>query len=208
MKKIKFCIIIINLFCISCTTVNFPNHPKWLCSKKYACLKHPRLETPQVENELNEFHDNSKNDKIYEDFPNEDIKYGSINYSNDIREGKILNGYKEGVWKSATYKYDTVNKTKSINILFTEEYFKHGLRDSIFRQFSNDSKLIYETTFKMGTGLLKEFHSNGKIYFEIQTKEGYFTDTLKLYNENGKLKEKLLYLKDSLIFKDILIYDN
>ncbi|MFB9110533.1 hypothetical protein [Flavobacterium gyeonganense] len=42
----------------------------------------------------------------------------------------------------------------------------------------------------MGTGLWKEVHSNGTIYFEIETKDGYFTDTLKLYNDKGRLIEK------------------
>jgi antitoxin component YwqK of YwqJK toxin-antitoxin module len=210
MKRIKYYILIclINIFYISCTSVNFPNHPKWLCSKKYACLKHPRLETPQIENELVESYDNSLNDKIYEDFPNEDIKHGNLKYSNNIRIGKILNGYKEGFWRSATYDYDTIKKTKQIKILITEEYFKRGLRDSVFRQFNNDSKIIYETTFKMGTGLWKEFHSNGKIYFEIQTKDGYFTDTLKLYDDKGVLMEKLLYKKDSLVYRENLIIDD
>ena len=88
-----------------------------------------------------------------------------------------------------------------------EEYFKKGLRDSIFRQFDG-RKIIYETTFKKGTGLWKEFHSNGKIYFEAYTKDGYFTDTLKLYNDKGILSEKLLYRKDSLIFRKNMIFDD
>ena len=92
--------------------------------------------------------------------------------------------------------------------MFTKEYFKHGLRDGIFRQFGNDGVIIYETTFKMGTGLWKEFHGNGKIYFEAYTKDGYFTDTLKLYNDKGILFEKLLYKKDSLIFRKNMIFDD
>jgi hypothetical protein len=52
MKKILMAFIVIFTICISCTTVNFPKHPKWLCSKKQACLKHPRLEMLPIENEL------------------------------------------------------------------------------------------------------------------------------------------------------------
>ena len=112
MKKILILFTIILTICISCTTVNFKNHPKWLCSSKYTCLKHPRLESPQIANELIESYDNSLDDKIYEDFPNENPILGSLKYKNSIREGQILNGYKEGLWTSAIYKYDTVNKTK------------------------------------------------------------------------------------------------
>ncbi|MEO8255226.1 MAG: hypothetical protein ABI554_12670, partial [Flavobacterium sp.] len=61
--------------------------------------------------------------------------------------------------------------------------------------------------FIKGTGLWKEFHENGTIYFEIQTKDGYFTDTLKLYNDKGKLIEKRFYLKDSLVYAKNLIID-
>jgi hypothetical protein len=133
MKNIILLFITIISICTSCTTINYPDHPKWLCSKKYACLKHPRLETPPKANELIEFYDNSSNDKTYEDFPYEDTAFSSLKYKNAIREGQILNGYKEGRWSSAIYKYDTVKKTKEIEVLFTEEYFKRGLRGSARR---------------------------------------------------------------------------
>jgi hypothetical protein len=200
MKKILISFTIILTVFISCTTVNFPKHPKWLCNRKYACLKHPKLEMPPIANELIEFYDNSLNDKTYEDFPNEDTTFSSLKYKNAIREGQILNGYKEGRWSSAIYKYDTVKKTKEILVVFTEEYFKRGLRDSIFRQFDIKGNLIYSTMFNRGTGLWKEFHGNRKIYFEIYTKDGYFTDTLRLHDYNGNVVGKRLYLKDSLIY--------
>jgi hypothetical protein len=95
---------------------------------------------------------------------------------------------------------DSLGNVYAKGRIWREEYFKRGLRDSIFRQYGHDGKIIYETTFKRGTGLWKEFHSNGKLYFEIYTKDGYFTDTLKLYNSKGRLQEKLLYKKDSLVY--------
>lgn len=200
MKKILIPFMVIFTICISCTTVNFPKHPKWLCSKKYACSKHPRLEVPPIENELIEYYDNSIDNKIYEDFPYEDTTLGNLKYKNSFREGKILNGYKEGLWLSALFKYDTITKTEKTEKIFKQEYFKHGLRDSIFRQYDSKGKIIYSTYFKMGTGLWKEFHNNGKIYFAMQTKEGYFTDTLKLYNDKGEIFQKRLYKKDNLIY--------
>ena len=47
-------------------------------------------------------------------------------------------------------------------------------------------------------------HENGKLYYEIATKDGYFVDTLKLYNDKGALIEKLLYKKDSLVYRKVL----
>ena len=147
------------------------------------------------------------------DFPEKEIKNFESSFVVDRfaeggeRYGRIINGKREGVWLCGDADFDKNGKVYSKGFIWREEYFKNDLRDSIYRRFNNDGKLIYETTFKMGTGLWKEFHSNGKIYFEIQTKDGYFTDTLKLYNENGKLKEKILYIKDSLVFRKSMIID-
>ena len=55
--------------------------------------------------------------------------------------------------------------------------------------------------FKKGDGIEKDFYDNGQLYYEIKTTNGYFTDTLKLYNKNGQLIQKLLYKNDSLVFK-------
>jgi antitoxin component YwqK of YwqJK toxin-antitoxin module len=114
--------------------------------------------------------------------------------------GKIIDGYKEGKWISGDAGFNengnVIQKTNS----WREEYFKKGLRDSIFRQFNKNNKIIYETNFKKGTGIWKEFHGNGETYFEAYTKEGYFIDTLKLYSDKGKLIEKRLYIKDSLVY--------
>jgi antitoxin component YwqK of YwqJK toxin-antitoxin module len=193
------------LLIISCTSINFPNHTRWLCSKKIACKRHPTFVEP-IEPEFSGFYNNYRNYR-YEDFPNEDIRYGNIHNKDAFEEGgmrfgTILDGYKEGKWLSGDAGFDKNNNVVKKGNLWKEEYFKNGLRDSIFKQFNSEGKIIYETTFKMGTGLWKEFHANGKLYFEAYTKDGYFTDTLKLYNAKGKLAEKLLYKRDSLIYSE------
>jgi antitoxin component YwqK of YwqJK toxin-antitoxin module len=150
-------------------------------------------------------YDNNVENYKYIDFPNEDRWLGD-SFTEDhfqeggIRYGKIVDGYKEGKWLSGNADFDKSGKVYAKGGIWREEYFKKGLRDSIFKQFDNDGKLIYETTFKMGTGLWKEYHNNGKIYFEIATKDGYFTDTLKLFTNKGRLQKKLLYKKDSLVY--------
>lgn len=74
------------------------------------------------------------------------------------------------------------------------------MRDSIYKIYNKEGKIVYSTTFKNGNGLEKDFYDNGQLYYEIKTQNGYFTDTLKLYTPQGKLMEKLLYKKDSLIY--------
>lgn len=91
---------------------------------------------------------------------------------------------------------------RSKNYLAREEYFKNVLRDSIYRIYDKDGKVIYSTSFKNGTGIEKDFYDNGQLYYEIKAQDGYFTDTLKLYRKNGQLMQKLLYKKDSLIFNN------
>ncbi len=117
------------------------------------------------------------------------------------REGYVQNGKQEGLWKSKRNYFlkDKENK----EYIFREEYFKNGLRDSIYKIYDKEGKIIYSTYFKNGTGKEKDFHENGKLYYEIETKDGYFVDTLKLYNDKGVLIEKLLYKKDSLVYHKV-----
>lgn len=141
----------------------------------------------------------------YEDFPDENLGENGECEENfkegGLRYGKIKNGYKDGAWLSGNAGFDENGNVIKKGHLWKEEYFKKGLRDSIYRKFNSKGEIIYETTFKNGTGLWKEFHSNGKIYFEAYTKDGYFTDTLKLYNDKGRLQGLRLYKKDSLIYR-------
>ncbi|MBE0393704.1 toxin-antitoxin system YwqK family antitoxin [Flavobacterium sp. PL002] len=208
MRYLKF---IISLFLftslISCSIIH-----GFFCNKNVACIKHPIFLEDIKREFINNY--NNANNYRYEDFPNEDVHYGNI-LNEDVftdggqhRIGKIIDGYKEGKWLSGNAEFDKNENVVQKRSTWREEYFKKGLRDSIFKQFDNNGKVIYETTFKMGTGLWKEFHGNGKLYFEAYTQDGYFTDTLKLYNDKGKLMEKLLYKKDSLIFNQNMIIDD
>jgi antitoxin component YwqK of YwqJK toxin-antitoxin module len=141
----------------------------------------------------------------YQDFPKENAESTFLLEENfkegGIRYGRIVEGYKEGKWLSGDADFDKSGNVYIKKGIWREEYFKKGLRDSIFRQFDKKGKIIYETTFKMGTGLWKEFHSNGTLYFEANTKDGYFTDTLKLYDDNKKIIGIRLYDKDKLVYE-------
>jgi antitoxin component YwqK of YwqJK toxin-antitoxin module len=197
LKNITFLILL--TFLVSCSMIH-----KLSCNKNIACEKHPIL----LEEKKREFTHNYNNadNYRYKDFPNEDIHYGNI-LNEDVftdggqhRVGKIVNGYKEGKWISGDAGFDeNENVVQKANI-WREEYFKKGLRDSVFRQFDKNHKMIYETNFKSGTGLWKEFHTNGKLYFEIATQDGYFRDTLKLHSDTGIVFQKRLYKKDVLVY--------
>jgi hypothetical protein len=177
----------------------------------FSCkIKDEHLLLPEKKVEITPFYNgNSDVNFLYEDFPNEDLNLHSILLEEEFsggfffpREGKISNeGFKEGKFVSANTDYDTITHQKKIIKLRKIEYFKKGLRDSIFQQFDYyTGKIIYETIFKNGTGLWKEFHYNGKPYFEAYTKDGYFIDTLRLYDYRSRLQGVRLYKKDSLIY--------
>ncbi|MBE0393074.1 toxin-antitoxin system YwqK family antitoxin [Flavobacterium sp. PL002] len=148
---------------------------------------------------------------VFEDFPNENLESGT-NYVEENfigrtvhkRYGRVYSSekgnFKEGKWLSGYAGFDKKGKIYAKGAIRKEEHFKRGLRDGIFKLFDTDQKVIYKTNFKMGTGLWKEIHTNGKLYFEAYTKDGYFTDTLRLYNPKGELTQKRLYKKDTLIY--------
>jgi hypothetical protein len=141
----------------------------------------------------------------YEDFPDTDTShtYYCILHQEYIdggeRHGKIGKRKKEGKFLTGQATSDSLGNIHAKDTIYKEEYFKNGLRDSVYKRFEN-WELIYETTFKNGTGLWKEFHRNKQLYFEIYTKDGYFTDTLKLYNKEGVLYEKRFYNKSTLVY--------
>lgn len=125
-----------------------------------------------------------------------------INDLSGYRKGYFKDGKQNGRWTSERYyHYDSLGYSKTKDYLAREEYFKNGLRDSIYKIYNKNGKVIYSTYFKNGTGLEKDFYDNGQLYYEIKTQNGYFSDTLKLYDPQGKIMKKLFYKKDSLVFE-------
>lgn len=105
------------------------------------------------------------------------------------RNGQLINGKQHGYWQSTRGDW-----------IFRQEYFKMGLRDSVYRIYNAAGDTIYSTYFNMGTGIEKDYHRNGQLYYEIALKDGYFTDTLRIYDEQGRIAEKLYFEKDSLSY--------
>jgi antitoxin component YwqK of YwqJK toxin-antitoxin module len=184
----KFFIIVFFLFFLCCKVKNLEAHGESSpCSKK---VFSPDEKNYIFENwyKVSTFECEDENVHIY-----------CKDYTD--RYGFFKNTKQNGKWTAKRFFISrNAGITKAIDYICREEYFKNGLRDSIFKVFDKDNKLVYSTYFKNGTGLEKDFHQNGKLYYEIATKDGYFTDTLKLYNDKGLLEKKLLYKKDSLIY--------
>lgn len=119
------------------------------------------------------------------------------------RFGKYKNGIPMGEWitksagicdKDGSFKVDSVLRIVRV------EHFKDGLQDGDYKIYDRKGNIIYQTKFTKGNGLEKDYHANGQLYYEIYKENGYFTDTLKLYDTLGRLTDVLLYKGDSLVF--------
>jgi antitoxin component YwqK of YwqJK toxin-antitoxin module len=148
---------------------------------------------------------------VFEIFPREDLfKYenrGNIDYmervnNGMIREGIIEDGYKQGLWKTEAWVIQEQTNQLSKKYTHREEYFQNGLQDSTYTIYTPHGEILYRTIFNKGIGVEKDYYDNGQLYYEVAKKDGYFTDTLKLYDKEGYLMEKLFYMKDSLIYHE------
>lgn len=84
-----------------------------------------------------------------------------------------------------------------------EFIFKNGPREGTCKYYFNNGKLQAEIIFKAGESEVKEYHFNGALYLEEKYKNGHLISQIffdekgktvqngiiKLYYENGKLKE-------------------
>jgi len=114
------------------------------------------------------------------------------------RIGKYKHGKQKGKWFTYTYWSNerVLNKPQIHRI----EKFKNGLQHGPYTIYNSKGRIIYYTKFKNGTGVEKDYHPNGVLYYKIEKEKGYFTDTLKLYDDSGRLTEFFRYEKDSLVF--------
>jgi hypothetical protein len=195
---------------ISCQLLHgWCGHDRTPFSKPLALIEPVTIKRSFCTNYADELNENYS----FLDFPDEDLNWGYCDYwesfsdKGPIRHGDITDGLKQGRWIWGEFESDTTRHQIRNTYIKREEYFKDGLRDSIFTVYNESEEIIYTTVFHMGTGLLKDFYDNGELYFEINTMDGYFTDTLRLYTEQGALKEKLLFIKDSLVYHQIFVKD-
>jgi antitoxin component YwqK of YwqJK toxin-antitoxin module len=209
MKTIKILTLILYFFTINCKTyVNIPPIPLpeiggMIDDNAYIYINNYYYKEKASDKNIYSL---SQGIILYKSFLHNGGDYLGRQYYDYLgnRDGFVQNGRQIGKWISKrSFEYDSLGIKKSKDYVAREEYFKNGLHDSIYKIYDKDGKTIYSTFFKNGTGIEKDFHKNGKLYYEIATKDGYFTDTLKLYNYKGRLQEKLLYKKDSLVYNQI-----
>ncbi|OQP57087.1 hypothetical protein A3860_11005 [Niastella vici] len=100
-------------------------------------------------------------------------------------EGNYVNGNLEGLYKH--YYFDG-----STQVL---QYFKNGLRDSIYRSYNYGGKLSAEGMYKLGdkTGTWKYYHEDGSLSRTEEFKGGKLHGTRTYFFKNGKPDTEIAY---------------
>lgn len=106
-----------------------------------------------------------------------DVSYPRDKRNKQNSEGLFVSGFKSGKW--------TVFASSKI-----EEHYTKGIRDGLYTVFGKKDKILYQTTFKNGTGIEKMYYSNDSLYHIRHFKSGVvdYTKPYKVYHSNGKLK--------------------
>ena len=115
-------------------------------------------------------------------------------------------------WEERNYvlgKLQGKTLKKTINGLLYEKNYKNGLLHGKFHVFKKDSILIYETTFKNGSGILREYNKKGKVTSEKSFTQ-YILNWEKTFKKSGKIKtHKVLRVNNNeLLIKQDTISGN
>ncbi len=127
--------------------------------------------------------------------PNEEFNFkynnGSISY-----DGKWKKSSADGnVWKEKNYhlgKLEGKSNEKSIDGIIYERTYQNNLLHGKYLVSYKDSILLYEATFKNGSGIIKKYNKKGK-----PTLEKSYTQNIlnweKKYKKNGKIKSHEIF---------------
>ena len=113
-----------------------------------------------------------------------------------------ITGHRMGKYKKNKQEGKWVTERLYKGYKQREEHFKNGLQHGDYLIYNAKGDVVYYTEFINGTGIEKDYHPNGQLYYEIHKKDGYFTDTLKIYDDLGRLTEMHYFEKDSLVFSE------
>lgn len=120
---------------------------------------------------------------------NSDFKF--VNYNGKpMIDGKYRNNFLHNEYK-AFYGDGTV---RFIN------YYKHGLKDSLFTYYHTNGSLYYQGTYKLGTpvGTWKYYFDDGKINYVEEYKDGEENGVQIIYNYDGTKDKELTYVDGQL----------
>ncbi len=97
-------------------------------------------------------------------------------FSNFNTSGYFSNGLKTGKWLFFEH-----------GLAKTEEYYSEGLRNGLYTVFDKNKNILFETTFKNGTGIEYMYRSSGTLYHIKFFKNGIldYTKPYTIFYENG-----------------------
>ncbi|MDP8266034.1 MAG: hypothetical protein P9M07_03715 [Candidatus Aceula meridiana] len=87
-----------------------------------------------------------------------------------------------------------------------EGYFKNGLEDGIFKNYSLEGWLVSERTYEKGRsfGLQKEYYPNGKLNLEWTVNDLGLEGSFKTYSQEGVLVREEIYREN--VLKEVRSY--
>lgn len=119
---------------------------------------------------------------------------GLYYYEGNLFTGIINVFYPDGTRKSTAGYMDGAKSGKEITwyydgTLYTERYYKNGMKDSTNTGYwpNGNKKFEYEFTGGSYDGYFKEWYKNGKIAVWLNYKNGFEEGSQKGWRENGKL---------------------
>jgi antitoxin component YwqK of YwqJK toxin-antitoxin module len=122
------------------------------------------------------------------------IKNGSVYFSGKLFSGILVENYPDGKVKSQTEYFQGKKWGKELKWyyagqLYTERFYKGGMKDSINTGYWANGNKKFEYEFSTGNydGSFKEWYPNGKISIWMNYKNGKEDGSQKGWRENGKL---------------------
>jgi antitoxin component YwqK of YwqJK toxin-antitoxin module len=123
---------------------------------------------------------------------------------------KMVNGKKDGVWEEHYYTIDNL-PADTTNDFYSITNYKAGKPTGIVKMYHSDGKLQGEYDWSKGNeyGIKKEMYANGKVKSETAYNENYTKDgPAKAYYESGKLMSETIYKSGKENGTDKQYYEN
>ncbi|WP_438712677.1 toxin-antitoxin system YwqK family antitoxin [Aquimarina muelleri] len=128
-------------------------------------------------------------DEIDKSGTNDNITLKSIPVESTTNsEGWFSHGLKNGEWIFEEPSFAKI-----------EEHYKNGVRDGLYIVYGKNGRVLYQTSFKNGTGIEKIYRKNGNLYRIKYYKNGSLDDSklLTLYYDNGNIAEEFDFQKNT-----------
>jgi len=117
--------------------------------------------------------------------------FGIMMYENEVFNGVSFKNYDDGT-------------------LSSEQTYKDGKKDGLFKYYNKNGTLSSEQTYKDGKldGLSKEWYTNGQLSREGILKDGKKEGDFKWYYENGQISQEKKYKNGKQVGKETGYHEN